>query len=319
MLQFVSKKVDPNEFELRSCKAETWEEAVPHVTDAAIIVHGPVNPYLSREVLEAAKNLKLVQFGSIGYAQIDLDAASELKIPVANNHAFCAASVAEYTILAILALLRRTFAAYQSCREGDWNANQMIEQTASLHELGDKTLGILGIGSIGSRVARCAKGFGCRILYNKRNRLSMEEEKLLGVEYAGFDRLVEDSDILTLHAPLNEGTKGLISREVIGRMKHGSYLVNTARSGLVDEDALLEALKEGRLAGACIDVPRPPEARQEFLDRFSGLENVIVTPHISALTIEAMERSKDQLSENVRRVLAGETPLFVVNSDSSRR
>ena len=315
MIQFVSKEVDPSEFELHCCKAETWEEAIPHVGDATIILHGPVKPYLSREVLEAAKKLKLVQFGSIGYAQIDLDAASELKIPVANNHAFCATAVAEYTIIAILALLRRTFMAYRACKEGDWNASQMIEQTASLHELGDKTLGILGLGSIGSRVARCAKGFGCRMLYYKRNRLSMEEEEELGVDFAEFDRLVEESDILTLHAPLNEDTKGLINREVIARMKHGSYLVNTARSGLVDEEALLEALQDGRLAGACIDVPRPPEARQGFLDRFSGLDNVIVTPHISALTIEAMERSKDQLSENVRRVLAGEAPLFIVNSD----
>ena len=315
MMQFVSKKVDPSEFELHCCKAETWEEAIPHVGDATIILHGPVKPYLSREVLEAAKSLKLVQFGSIGYAQIDLDAASKLKLPVANNHAFCATTVAEYTIIAILALLRRTFMAYRACKEGDWNASQMIAQTASLHELGDKTLGILGLGSIGSRVARCAKGFGCRMLYHKRNRLSLEEEEELGVEFAEFDCLVEESDILTLHAPLNEDTKGLISREVIARMKHGSYLVNTARSGLVDEEALLEALQDGRLAGACIDVPRPPEARQGFLDRFSGLDNVIVTPHISALTIEAMERSKDQLSENVRRVLAGEAPLFIVNSD----
>ncbi len=312
MIQYLSKKVDPSEFELHCCRAETWEEAVPHVGDATIVLHGPVKPYITREVLEAAKNLKLVQFGSIGYAQIDLDAASELNIPVANNHAFCATSVAEYTVMAILALLRRTFIPYQACREGGWNDNQMMEMFASLHELSGKTLGILGLGSIGSRVARCAKGFGCRILYNKRNRLSPEEEEALGVEYAEFGRLVEESDILTLHAPLNEETKGLISREVLGRMKLGAYLVNTARSGLVDEDALLEA---GRLSGACIDVPRPPEERRGFLERFGKLDNVFITPHISALTVEDMERSEDQLSENLRRVFAGEAPLFVVNRD----
>jgi D-3-phosphoglycerate dehydrogenase len=313
-LSLISRKIDPSKFSLQCCKVNSLEDAISVVKDATMLLHGPVEPYLSREILESANKLELVQFGSIGYAQIDLEAATELNIPVANNAGFCATSVVEYTIYAILSLLRKMHIAAQGCKEGRWNTNEMVERLNSLFELDGKTLGILGLGSIGKKVAKCASGFGCKIIYNKRNQLIPEEEKELGVEFVSFEDLVKRSDIISIHVPLNNETRGLINKEVISKMKDSVYLINTARSAIVDEEALFEALKSGKLGGVCLDVPRPENERSEFLAKFKDFENVLITPHISSLSFDSEEVWADQMSENVRRVLEGETPLFILNN-----
>ena len=313
LIDFLTRKVDSEKFDLVCCNSLDFEEVMRHLNEATIILHGPVEPFLSQEILEAAPNLQLIQFGSIGYAQVDINAASKLKIPVANNAAFCSISVAEYTIMAILLLLRQTLKATSGIRDGNWNAQEMISETNDLHELNKMTLGILGLGSIGSWVARIAKGFGCKTIYNKRNRLPINVEHDLGVEFVEFNTLIRNADVLTIHAPLTDQTRNLINRNVLAQMKTGSYIINTARRDLIDEEALYEALVLQKIRGACIDVPRSPNDREKFLLKYGSLDNVLVTPHISALTIDSMERSKNQLSENVRRIIEGEKPLFVIN------
>lgn len=312
-LEFLTRGVDESRFEFVLKPLPPREEALELVKGASIIVHGPTEPYLSREFLEAAGDLKLVLFASVGYGQVDLEAATEMGIPVANNPGWNSYAVAEFAVSMMLSLLRKPHIGHYSASHGDWDWNQYMAIRDRLCELNGKTVGVLGLGNIGSKVAKIIKGFGCDVLYHKHTRLTEEEEKELGYEYATFDRLIEESDILTLHVPISDETRGMVGREEITRMKDGSYIVNTARSGLVDEPALAEALREGKLHGAAIDVPRTPEEAPGFLEMFSGLENVFITPHISSLTREAFERSKDQISENVRRIIEGEKPQFVVN------
>jgi len=182
-------------------------------------------------------------------------------------------------------------------------------------ELRGKTLGILGLGSIGKEVAKLARVFGPEIIYFKRTRLLEEEEEALGVEYCSLDDLLVRSDILSIHVPLTDETRGMIGREEIGKMRPGAILLNLARGEVIDEEALAEAVLEGRLSGVGTDVlienrrGNVVETPSPLLD----LENVMITPHMAGPTKEARERSQIQATDNILRVLGGEKPLHLVN------
>ena len=270
------------------------EETCELVKDASIILVDPSGPRLTKTVLEAATNLKFIQFGSVGYDQIDLDAATELGIPVANNPGWAATAVAELAILHILAILRYSNPSFQN-----------KERFQNAKELRGKTLGVLGLGSIGREVAKLAQGFGANIIYYKRNRLPLSEETELDVKYVPFNQLLRESDIVSIHTPLTPETSGLIAHREIESMKDGAFLVNTARKEIVDETAALEALKSGKLAGFgvdfTIDVP------------LSGSENVFMTNHIGSATAEGSMRVRKQYIANLCRVINGEKPLYLVN------
>ena len=286
------------------------DEICETIRGATMVLNVPRGPYLDRRMLEAARGVKLIQFLSVGYERIDLDAATELGIPVANNAGFNSVSVAEHAIMMILVLLKRAFHSHDRVIHGEWPDMDY----KNLWELRGRTLGILGLGRIGTEVARIARAFGARILYNKRSRLSEEGERELGVEYRSFEDLLMESDILTVHTPLTEETRGMIGREEIASMKDGAMLVNTARGGIVDEAALAEALGEGKLHGVGLDVPPLGDDRAAELEGlFSGVENVILTPHIASATNQAGVRFFEQVAANVARVLGGERPLYLVN------
>jgi len=291
----------------RGCSTE---EICKLVRDADIVLQVPV-VMLSREILENMHNVKLLQFLSIGYDTVDLKAASELGITVANNPGFCAIPVAEHAIMAMLTLMRWATYSHMELVKGNWVQHEV---EFKIGELNGKTVGVLGLGNIGTEVAKRLRGFNVRILYNKRNRIDEAMEKELGVEYSSFDRLIEESDIITIHVPLTDDTRGLIGRDEIARMKKGAILINTARGPIVDEAALAEALREERLMGAAIDVPRYGEGElPQLINTFKGIKNVLLTPHVSACSPESEVRWVKQFSENVFRVLRGEEAKFVVN------
>jgi lactate dehydrogenase-like 2-hydroxyacid dehydrogenase len=257
------------------------------------------------------RNVKLLQFLSIGYDTVDMKAANELGITVANNPGFCAIPVAEHTIMSMLTLMRYAAYSHMELVKGNWVQKEI---GFKLGELNGKTVGILGLGSIGTEVAKRLRGFNVKILYHKRNRLDKETEKELGVEYSSLERILEESDVLTIHVPLTDETRGLIGRDEIARMKKGAILINTARGPIVDEAALAEALKDGRLMGAAIDVPRYGEGElTQLVNTFQGVENVLLTPHVAAISPEAEIRWSKQFSENVFRVLRGETANYIVS------
>jgi phosphoglycerate dehydrogenase-like enzyme len=182
-------------------------------------------------------------------------------------------------------------------------------------ELKDKTLGILGLGTIGKEVARLARAFNPKIIYYKRTRLSDEEEQEIDVEYSSFEDLLARSDILSVHVPLTEETRGMIGREEIAKMKHGAILLNLARGEVVDDLALAEAVLEGRISGVGTDVltERRSGGVVETPSPLKGLDNVMITPHLAGPTKEARARSQKQATDNILRVLEGEKPLYLVN------
>jgi len=302
IISILSNQIDPSTFEVKAYhKKPTEEEACEAVKDATLIITYPGGPYITRQILEAAHGTKLIQFFSVGYDKIDLKSATELKIPVANNPGWPSISVAEHTIMLILMTLKKAIYMYNKTFQNAWEEGENYPDRL---ELRGKTLGILGLGSIGKEVTKLANSFGVKILYHNRNRISEAEEVALGVMYRSLSQLIEESDVLSIHIPLTEETQGMIGRDEIAKMKDGAVIVNTARKGVVDESAVFDALNEGKLFGFGTDfVP----------DRsLSGFENVIMTPH-SSVTPASRKRGGIQAFDNVIRFLRGEKPLYLVN------
>jgi glyoxylate reductase/D-3-phosphoglycerate dehydrogenase len=196
-----------------------------------------------------------------------------------------------------------------------WTMNEKFGIWNQVWELKGKTLGILGFGNIGMEVARLASVFGPKIIYYKRTRLTERVEEKLGVEYCSFDDLLSKSDIFSIHVPLTDETRGMIGRDEIAKMKPGAILLNLARGEIVDEEALAEAVVTGKLSGVGTDVLTEKRHGNvvETPSPLIGLENVMITPHMAGPTLEARLRSHKEATDNIIRVLRGETPLYIVN------
>jgi phosphoglycerate dehydrogenase-like enzyme len=213
--------------------------------------------------------------------------------------------------MAALYLLKSIEYAYSELRKGNWVQQQLMTPPEQPLELGSLTLGILGCGSIGQEVARYAGVFGTKILYNNRKRLDESIERKLGLTFSSFKDLLRSSDVLSINVPLTEETRGLIGAAEMALMKKGAVLINTARGEVVDVHALAEAITSGHLRGAAVDVfENEPDIEGCPL---IGLDNVILTPHSSAISPVNMVRVPPMVMENLDRVYAGEPPVRVVN------
>ncbi len=264
---------------------------------------------IDAEVAEAARGCRLIQQPSIGYQHIDLEATRRVGIPVANVGAANAVGVAEHAVMFMLMLLKKVLYFHSKTARGEWAQSEVF--TVGSLELMDKTVGIVGMGNIGREVALRLRPFGCQVLYHDLRRLEPEAERELGVEYASLEDLLRASDIVSLHVPLTPATRHLIDEEKLDMMKPSAYLLNLARGEVVDEEALYRALRDGRLAGAGLDVftQEPVDPGNPLL----SLPNVVLTPHTAGGTNESRVRMIQVTVENVRRVLSGEKPLYVVN------
>jgi len=275
-----------------------------------MILASPVMPFLNRRILESAKKVELVQFAGVGYDRIDLEAAADLDIPVANNAGLNAVTVSEHAMMMILVLQRKGFLMHEEVMTGSWP--ELI--LGDMWEFRGRTLGILGLGAIGTELAKISRGFGSRILYNKRNRLSAEMERELGVEYRSFDDLLRESDVLSIHVPLSDETRFMIGEKEISKMKDGVIVVNTTRRDVVDEGALSKALRSGKIYGVGIDVPQTGDSRAEELrDLFHGC-NAVITSHTASMSGQLMGRFTERLSDFVRRAVNGEPPRYPVSN-----
>jgi len=260
---------------------------------------------IPRAVLAAGPNLRVVQKHGVGVDNIDLGAATELGIAVANAPGTNTDAVADMTVGFMLSLLRSVVPASVSTRDGEWR--RFIGR-----ELGQVAVGVVGTGQIGRAVIRRLSGFGSRILaYDVYEDAALAAET--GIEYVSLEALLRTSDIVTLHIPLMDATRDLLSAERLSWMKSTAYLINIARGELVDESALAARLAGGDLAGAGVDVfaTEPPQESPLL-----GLANVIATPHIGAYTVEAMDCMARRCAETVVRVLSGELPDNVLNRDA---
>lgn len=256
---------------------------------------------VTAEIVAASPKVKLFHKWGVGVDNIDMESCRARGIQVARTTGSNAAPVAEFTIGAMIALARRIVPAHISTAAGGWEKNEVWKRSIMVT---GKTVGIIGLGSIGKGVAKRLAGFDCRILYHNRNRIPAAEEAALGVEYATLDDLLRQSDIVSLNCPLSPETKGMIDARAFGLMKRGALLVNVARGGVVVEADLIRALEDGTLAGAAVDVfeAEPPPKDHPLL----RMPNVIVTPHTASTAFENSRKGVAHWLGNILRVSKGE-------------
>lgn len=262
---------------------------------------------LNRAVLDALPKLRYIGTLATGYNTIDVRAAREKGVTVCNVPLYCVETVAQLTLALLLALCCRVEQLSAVTRSGGWNdAVEATHTTAPILELSGKTLGILGFGNIGRTVAQLGLALGMRVLVHSRTQRALPA----GCTWCGFETLFETADVVSLHCPLTDETRGIVSASVLARMKPTALLINTARGALVDESALADALNSGRLAGAGLDVmaEEPPRPDHPLLTA----KNCLITPHIAWASREARLRLIDAVAGNLRAFLAGQ-PVNVVS------
>ena len=260
------------------------------------------------EFFRSAPNLKLVQLLSAGYDRVDIEAARKAKVPVSNNGGANAIAVAEHTLMLILAVLKRVVRFHNDVVAGKWRVGGFDDQR--VYELSRRTLGIVGLGNIGKKVARRAAAFDMAVQYYDIARLTEAEEDALGVRFVLLPELLRTSDVVSLHVPLDDSTRHLIGTRELAQMKPGAILINTCRGPVVDEAALHAALKSGQVAGAGLDVlvEEPPATNHPLFT----LPNVTLTPHSAGPTWENWTARFRNGFDNIQRVAAGDKARWVI-------
>ena len=303
-LQAEALQAKPPELTLRWVPAEASEDELIDRLGAADYLMGFVRREPSARVYAQMGALRLVQLLSAGYEKLDIASLRTYRILVAGNGGANAIAVAEHTVMLMLAVLKSLTAFDAGLRAGHSVGLDLLE-------LSGKTVGLVGMGHIGQEVARRVRAFGARLLYYDLLRLPEAIEKDLGAVFVPFDTLVSNADILSLHAPLTNQTRGLVDRRVFEIMKPGAVLINTSRGGLVDETALADAIRSSRLRGAGLDVftkePPPPDHPLLALG-----PRVIATPHVAGPTRESWPRRFANGFSNIMRMEQGRPPLWII-------
>lgn len=256
----------------------------------AIILRSGVK--LTSEIIDSALNLKLIARAGVGVDNIDLEFAKQKNITIFNVPGISAASVAEHNFGLILAIARKISLADRQLRDNIWNKSELYGT-----ELKGKTLGIIGLGKIGKYLAKIAKGFDMKIIASVENNNPKRKEELKekGIILMDNDSIFKEADIISLNLPLNDKTKNFITKNELSTMKKTVYLINMARGGVVNEEDLYDALKNKIIAGAATDVFKKEKQRSDLFE----LDNIVVTPHIGAMTFESQEEIGNRLITNI--------------------
>jgi glyoxylate reductase len=280
------------------------DELAALMHDVDILVPTVTDRIDAELLAKAPDTLRLIANFGAGVNHIDLKAAKAKGIIVTNTPGVFTDDTADLTMALILNVPRRLGEGHRMMRSGEWKG---WSPTGMLgHRVGGKTLGIVGFGRIGEAVAIRARAFGMNILYNKRHRLPASVEEELGVAFEpDLDRLIAKADIVSLHCPLTAETDRLMNRARIGLMKPDAYLINSSRGELVDEDALIEALQRGKIAGAGLDVYTHEPAIDS---RFLSIPNAVLLPHLGSATVEGREASGERVIANIRIFADGHRP-----------
>jgi phosphoglycerate dehydrogenase-like enzyme len=285
--------------------------------DADFIVVDAISP-VPGDLIRKMPNLKLIHSEGVAFNQIDLKAADDCGVYVCNAKGMNAVAVAEQAVLLMVGMLRDVVHGDAQVRSGlQIQTKEGYISRGDLLELSDCAVGLVGYGDIAKETARLLRAYGVStIYYNKRHRLSEAEEQVQGVIYAPLKALLERSDIVSLHLPVNETTARIADRRFFAAMRPGSYFVNTARGELVDDGALIEALETGKLAMAGLDTldGEPVQKNHPLLNQSEAVERkLIFSPHIGGITRQSFFRSYHMIDEAVRAVCAGQRPEHVVN------
>lgn len=259
--------------------------------DADVILSNKVP--ISASVMENAHNLKLISVTATGYNIIDMDAARRKNIAVCNVPNYGTYSVAQHTFALILEITNRVGVNSDSVRNGEWvRSSDFCYTKSSLMELHEKTLGIIGLGSIGMQVAMIARAFGMNVVYNSRTRKDTDL-----ATFADLDTVFATSDIVSLHCPLTSGNREFVNARLLSLVKSSAFIINTSRGQLIHERDLADALQRGRLSGAALDVlsSEPPDADNPLI----GAKNCLITPHTAWMSSEARKRILTITHENI--------------------
>lgn len=290
----------------RPAGREEWDEAMSGVEVLAGVVR------VDEEFLEPADELEMIQAFGIGYDYIDIEACTRRGVIVCNVAEIYSEPVAQHTWALILDLTKHVTRADRSMRAGTWQSGDWMG-----YQIWGKTLGVIGLGNNGGRIALKGRlAFGMRVLAYDPYVLPARAQ-LFGAELVGLEELLRESDIVSVNVPLTPGTRHMVGGEQLSMMKRSAFLVNTSRGAVVDEEALVECLREGGIRGAGLDV-----FETEPLPRGSpllGMENVVLTPHIASSTKEAVENTYRGGVANVVRYLRGMRPHWIINAEAYRR
>ena len=267
---------------------------------------------IDSELMDNAPNLRIISTFSVGYDHIDVDEATKRGIYVTNTPGVLTEAVADLTWALLLAVARRIVEADKYIRAGKWKVSWYPTMMLGTEVYG-KILGIIGMGRIGKAVAIRAKGFNMKIIYYDVKRLSPEEEKELNAEYMSLEEVLKNADFVSIHVPLTKETYHMIGEKELRMMKSTAYLINTARGPIVDEKALVKALKEKWIAGAALDVfeKEPIDPNNPLLE----FDNIVVVPHIGSATMETRSKMSELSAKNLVMVLKGEMPISLVNPE----
>ena len=283
-------------------KLKKEEELIRECRDA----DGLLNQYalMTRKVLENLPKVKAIARYGVGVDSIDLKAATDLGIIVANVPDYCIDEVAIQAVTMLMALIRKTVFFHQKVKSGQWD----FQQGMPIHRIRGKTLGLVGCGKIGLQVAKIVSSLGVRVL-----AFDPYIQKLEGIELVDLDALLKESDFISIHCPLTESTRHLIGESAFRKMRKNPLIINASRGPVIDEKALIEALKEGRVSGAGLDVleKEPPDLQNPLLK----MENVILSPHMGFYSEESIKELNMRTAESVADVLLRKWPRSVVNRE----
>ena len=296
-----------SECDLKINRTSLTKEELKQKVSGSDAVISYLTDRIDQDIIDRGTKLKIIANYGAGFNNIDVTYASERGIWVTNTPNVLHETTADLTWAMILGAARRIVSADRYTREGKfqgWGAKLFLGG-----DVYEKTLGIIGLGEIGRSVARRALGFNMRTLYHQRNRLPKEEQKKLNVEYATFEKILRESDFLTLHVPLTEETEYMIGNDEIALMKKTAYLIHTARGKVIDDYALVAALREDRLAGAALDVY---EDEPELTEGMRELDNLMILPHIGSASFETRDKMALLVADNILDALEGKTPRSLV-------
>jgi phosphoglycerate dehydrogenase-like enzyme len=304
----------PPELELRFVEMLSTAELAPELGWAEAIFTNP-RVTIDQDFLDACPNVKFIQLSSAGFERIDVDAIQRRGVIVANSSGQNADAVAEWTLMCMLALQRELLPSHRALSDHRYQEYKDDQMARGLPELGGKTLGIIGLGNVGKRVARRAKAFNTETIYYDIVRPTPEEEAELGATYCDtMDEVLRRADILTVHVPWTAETFHLVGEEELSMLKPTALVINAARGPLVDPAPLAKMLKEERLAGAALDVfeTEPAPDNDPIIQlAASGFANILVTPHRAGVSREAQLNPLSHSLAYLSRVARGEQPTTV--------
>ena len=304
LMEMMRRELPPDvEFDTVPDRSE--EELARRTADADVLF--AATRRIDAATLRLAPRVRFIQKAGIGYDNVDVAALNAAGILASYTPKAPTIPTAEHTIALMLALSKRIAMADRATRTGRWNQGELLQ--AGIGDIQGSTIGLIGLGSIGTAVAERLVAFGPRLLYTKRQRAAPDLEAKLSVEYLSLDELLAASDIVSLHVPLTESTRGMIGDAELARMRPGALLINTSRGEVVDEAALRRAIESGRLGGAALDVL---VNERDGGNPFADLPQVIVTPHVGGASRAGTRRMIGESLANIKRYLAGEMPLDLI-------